>query len=154
MNTANKIAQQIIKCFKRGGKLMIFGCGGSASMSQHWAAEFINKFEIDRSPLPAIALTTDTSILTSISNDYNFGHVFFKQIYALCKPEDMVVGISTSGKSLAVLMGLQAAEGFGLVSVDFPRIKGSTAKIQEYQLKLMHDITRIVERTLYEENWC
>ena len=144
--SAKQIAQQIIECFEMGGKLMIFGNGGSASMSQHWAAEFINKFEYDRLPLPAIALTTDSSILTSISNDSSFKEVFAKQIYALGKISDIAIGISTSGKSENVLMGLRVAEQNGIDIIDFPRKGKTTAKVQEYQLKLMHDITRIVER--------
>jgi D-sedoheptulose 7-phosphate isomerase len=144
--SAKQIAQKIIKCFERGGKLMIMGNGGSASMGQHFAAELINKFEIDRNPLPAIALTTDTSVLTSISNDYSFDDVFDKQIYALAKSEDIVIGISTSGKSRNVLFGLEMAKFFGIETIDFPRKGKTTAKIQEYQLKLMHDIVRIVEK--------
>lgn len=144
--SAKHIAQQIIKCFKRGGKLLIFGNGGSASMSQHWAAEFINKFEHERDPLPAIALTTDTSILTSISNDYSSDVIFTKQVWALAKPEDIVIGISTSGKSANVISGLEAAKHNDAETIDLPRKGKTTAKVQEYQLKLMHDITRIVEK--------
>ena len=144
--TAKQIAQKIIECFTRGGKLLIFGCGGSASMSQHWAAEFINKFEYDRLPLPAIALTTDTSILTSISNDSDFTNVFSKQIQALAKISDIAIGISTSGKSKVVLNAFETAERIGVDVIDLPRVGKTTAKIQEYQLKLMHDITRIVEK--------
>jgi len=144
--SAKHIAQQIIKCFKRGGKLLIFGNGGSASMSQHWAAEFINKFEHERYPLPAIALTTDTSILTSIGNDSSFDYIFFKQIYALAKPEDIAIGISTSGNSKNVLLGLAIAQHRGVETIDLPRKGKTTARVQEYQLKLMHDITRIVEK--------
>jgi D-sedoheptulose 7-phosphate isomerase len=144
--SAKQIAQQIIECFERGGKILLMGNGGSASMSQHWAGEFINKFERDRLPLPAIALTTDTSVLTSISNDSSFKEVFARQIYALGKISDLVIGISTSGKSENVLIGLRVAEQNGIDTIDLPRKGKGTAKIQEYQLKLMHDITRIVEK--------
>lgn len=115
-------------------------------MAQHMAAEFMNKFEYDRRPLPAIALTTDSSFLTSCSNDYCFDIVFQKQVQALGKKGDVLIGISTSGKSVNVLNALMMAEDMEMIAIDFPREGSSTAEIQEYQLKLMHDIVRDVEK--------
>lgn len=141
-----EIIKQIIKCFLGGGKLLICGNGGSASMSQHMAAEFMNKFVYDREPLPAIALTTDTSFITSCSNDYNFNDIFERQVMALGKKGDILIGISTSGNSENVIRAELIAAARGLVVIDFPRKGGNTAKIQEQQLKLMHDIVREVEK--------
>ena len=93
------------KPFGPGGKLLIFGNGGSAADAQHVAAEFVNRFKIDRRPLPAIALTTDSSVLTSIGNDFSFDLIFVKQVQALGKPGDLVLGISTSGNSPNVVQG-------------------------------------------------
>jgi len=152
------ISKKIIECFKRGGKLLICGNGGSASMSQHMAAELVCDFEKERKALPAIALTTDTSILTAFSNDHGFEHVFMRQVQALGKKGDILVIISTSinpkkwkwedkpQKSENLLRAWSVAEDIGMDVVQFP-IKGkTTAKIQEYQLKLMHDIVREVEK--------
>lgn len=144
--SAREISQQIIDCFKNGGKLLLAGCGGSAAESQHFAAELVGKFEHKRKALPAIALTTDSSILTAISNDWGFSYVFSRQIEALGNPKDLVIGISTSGKSHSVINAKLTAEEYGLTYIDLPRQGNSTAKIQEYQLKLIHDICRLVER--------
>lgn len=146
--TKKQIIKKIIECFKSGGKLLIFGNGGSAAQAQHMAAEFMGKFEYDREPLPAIALTTDTSFLTAWSNDKEYDTVFSRQIKALGKPGDIVIGISTSGKSKNVLAGLILASERGLITIDFPRHGKTTAIVQEYQLKLMHDICREVEKSL------
>lgn len=140
-----KIAQQIISCFKNGNKLMIVGNGGSAAMAQHMAAEFICKFEHDRKPLPAIALTTDTSILTAISNDYAFDQVFKRQVIALSKPGDILLTFSTSGNSNNIIYAQLASLFLDITLIDFPRRGNTTAKIQEYQLRAMHDVVRIVE---------
>ncbi len=141
-----KIAKQIIKCFKNGGKILIIGNGGSAAMAQHMAAEFICKFEYDRRPLPAIALSTDTSNLTAIANDFGFEYVFSRQVIALAKQGDILITMSTSGKSRNVLMAEDAANQLDIEVIRFP-IKGqSTASIQEYQFKIMHRICREVEK--------
>jgi D-sedoheptulose 7-phosphate isomerase len=141
-----RIINALIKCFKRGNKVLICGNGGSASMSQHMAAELMGKFEQDRNPLPAIALTTDTSFLTSCSNDYSFQEVFERQVRGLGKLGDVVIGISTSGNSENVNRALFIAQKTGMVSIDFPRKGKTTAEIQEFQLKLMHSIVREVEK--------
>jgi D-sedoheptulose 7-phosphate isomerase len=142
----NRISKILIKAFENGNKLMIVGNGGSAAMAQHMAAEFVCKFEHDREPLPAIALTTDTSALTAIGNDYGFDHIFSRQVTALRKPGDVLILLSTSGKSENIIVAKNRAELWKqLVVIDFPRKGKTTAKIQEYQFKLMHDICREVE---------
>lgn len=142
---AEEIATQIVKAFKQGNKLLICGNGGSASMSQHMAAELVNGFENNLvPPLPAISLTTDTSILTSIGNDIGFEHIFSRQIEALGKPGDILLAISTSGRSPNYKYAKVRARSLGLQVIDFPRKGKTTAKIQEYQLVLMHDICRLI----------
>lgn len=104
----------VVASFKSGGKLLIFGNGGSAADAQHLAAEFVNRFLIDRMPLPALALTTDCSILTSIGNDFSYDDIFSKQIHALGKKEDVALGISTSGNSPNVVNAIKAAREIGM----------------------------------------
>jgi len=135
-----KLSDIITKTLKSGKKLLIFGNGGSASDAQHVAAEFINRFKKERIPLPAIALTTDTSILTAISNDYSFEEVFSKQVQALCNNGDIVIGISTSGNSPNVIKALMAAKEKGGLTVSF--IGGKPCKMSE-----ISDITIAVRST-------
>ena len=104
----------LVAAFKHGGKLLIFGNGGSAADAQHLAAEFVNRFLIDRKPLPALALTTDSSILTSIGNDFSYDYIFSKQIQALGKKEDVALGISTSGNSPNVINAIRTARKIGM----------------------------------------
>src|SRR3990167_238085 len=137
---AKKIAQDLIKCFDNGNKLLICGNGGSAAESQHFAAELVGKLIFKRKPLPAIALTTDTSILTAISNDFQFYYVFGRQVEALGKEGDILIGISTSGDSMNINVALNTAENMGMQAIEFPRRGKNTQKIQEYQLKLIHNI--------------
>ena len=144
--TAKSIAKELIACFKRGNKLMICGNGGSAAEAQHFAAELVGNFEQKRQALSAIALTTDTSILTAIANDFNFTYIFTRQVEALGKEDDILILLSTSGKSHNVISAKVTAEERGLKVIDFPRKGNSTAKIQEYQLKLIHDVCRITEK--------
>lgn len=115
--TVVAIARQMAVCLAKGGKILLCGNGGSAADCQHLAAEFVNRFKLERPPLPAIALTTDTSILTAIGNDYGFDQIFLKQVQALSKAGDMLVGISTSGTSPNVLHALREAHRRGLTSV-------------------------------------
>ena len=146
--TAEEIAKIIIKAFKNGNKLLIVGNGGSAAQSQHLAAELVGKFEHKRKPLPALALTTDTSILTAIANDSNFNQVFRRQVEALGKQEDILLALTTSGKSENILQAQDAARLRGMKVVSLPYDFGkemSTAEIQEVHLKMIHDICRIVE---------
>ena len=110
-----RLADWIRETFADGGKLLIFGNGGSAADAQHLAAEFVNRFLINRRPLPALALTTDSSVLTAIGNDFSFDQVFVKQVQALGRPEDLALGISTSGTSANVVKSMQAAREIGRV---------------------------------------
>ena len=112
-----KVIDVITAALKKGNKILLFGNGGSAADAQHLAAEFVNRFLIERPPLPAIALTTDTSVLTSIANDYEFNEIFSKQIRAIGQPGDIAWGISTSGNSPNVLKGLEAAKKMGLTTL-------------------------------------
>ncbi|MEK7283521.1 MAG: SIS domain-containing protein, partial [Acidobacteriota bacterium] len=112
-----RIAAAFIAALRAGRTLLFFGNGGSAADAQHLAAEFVNRFVVDRPGLPALALTTDTSVLTSIGNDQDFARVFSRQVEALGRPGDVAVGISTSGRSANVLEGLRAERARGLVTV-------------------------------------
>lgn len=160
------ISQSIVQCFQRSNKLLLCGNGGSAADAQHVAAEFINRFRFDRPALPAIALTTDTSILTAIGNDSTFDFVFFRQIEALAAKGDILVGISTSGSSVNVLNALDAARAKGVITVGFTGEKGretmsakcdhcvivpsvDTARIQEAHEFIWHFICGTVEERLF-----
>jgi D-sedoheptulose 7-phosphate isomerase len=113
-----KVCEILVEKFEEGGKVLIFGNGGSAADSQHFAAELVGKFRTStRKPLPAIALTTDTSALTAISNDWEFPYVFERQIEALGKRGDVAFGISTSGRSINVLRALKKAKEIGLITI-------------------------------------
>src|ERR687892_1862422 len=105
------------ECFRRGNKLMIFGNGGSAADAQHIAAEFVNRFRIERPPLPAIALTTDSSALTSIANDYDYDEIFAKQVRALGKPGDVALAISTSDNAANVLRAVDVCRELKIVTI-------------------------------------
>ncbi len=160
-----EVSWAIAEAFKKGNKVLIFGNGGSAADAQHLAAEFVNRFLLDRDPLPAIALHTDTSVVTSVSNDFSFSQVFSKQINALGLPGDVAWGISTSGNSENVVEGLIAARRRGLVTVGFSGVDGGamkeycdhllnvdsreTPRIQEIHIVLGHIICETVENFLF-----
>jgi D-sedoheptulose 7-phosphate isomerase len=159
-------ARRIADCIAKGKKILIFGNGGSAADAQHIAAEFVNRFMIERPPLAAVALTTDTSILTSIGNDYHFEDIFSKQIQALGKNGDIAWGISTSGNSANVLKGLQIARSMNIYTIGLTGHGGNmvslvdlaltvpsknTARVQESHLILAHILCELVERTLYPQ---
>jgi D-sedoheptulose 7-phosphate isomerase len=110
-------AAMIRHSLERGGKLLLIGNGGSAADAQHIAAEFIGRFQRERRALPAIALTTDTSILTSVGNDYGFEHIFARQVEGLARPEDVVLGLSTSGSSRNVVLGIEAARALACMTI-------------------------------------
>lgn len=117
--TLTSVAAAIRRSIDSGGKLLLCGNGGSAADAQHLAAEFLSRFSSDRSPLPAIALTTDTSVLTAVGNDYGFDHVFERQVRGLGRTNDTLIAISTSGTSPNVLAALRAAKAIGITTVGF-----------------------------------
>jgi D-sedoheptulose 7-phosphate isomerase len=119
LRTIGGIAAAIERSFGEGGKLLIAGNGGSAADAQHLATEFLSRFTTDRAPLPAIALTTDTSALTAIGNDFGFDHVFERQVRALGRSQDVFLAISTSGRSRNVITALEAARAIGMTTVGF-----------------------------------
>lgn len=160
-------ARVLAATLQQGGKILLFGNGGSAADAQHLAAEFVNRFQIERPPLAALALTTDTSILTSIANDYDFGEVFAKQIKALGRPGDAALGLSTSGSSANVVRGLDAARELGLKTLALSGGDGgpvaraaqlaiivpsrSTPRIQEVHITIGHVLCDLVDFLLFQE---
>ena len=124
------IASRMIACLEEGGKILLFGNGGSAADAQHIAAEFSIRFLRERKALAGLALTTDTSVLTACGNDYGFESVFSRQLEALARPGDVVIGISTSGTSKNIVAGLQIAKELGCVTVAFTGLpRGDTANL-------------------------
>lgn len=160
-----KAARLMIDALKAGNKIMFFGNGGSAADSQHLAAELIGRYRKDRKSLPAISLTTDTSILTAVSNDYGFETVFARQIEGLAKPGDVAFGISTSGNSRNVIEGLEKAKGMdckaiGLLGCDGGRIAEvvdiaitvpcrTTPRIQESHITIGHILCQLIESEIF-----
>lgn len=159
------IADQIIHAFERGNKILLCGNGGSAADAQHIAAEFMGRFKRDRKSLPAIALTTDTSILTSISNDYSYEAVFARQIEGLGASGDILIALSTSGNSKNVILAAQKAKTMGLAVIgltgrsggrlkefcDFHFAAGSskTPHVQEMHITALHAVSEAVEDALF-----
>jgi D-sedoheptulose 7-phosphate isomerase len=155
----------VASTFEAGNKVLFFGNGGSAADAQHLAAEFVNRYVMDRPPLPAIALTTDTSILTSISNDLSFKEIFSKQIRALGREGDVAIGISTSGNSTNVIKALEVAKEMGMKTVALAGNDGgvlakiadvslvvsstSTPRIQEAHILIGHILCEMVEHQLF-----
>lgn len=155
------LSNMVIESLKKGGKVLLFGNGGSASDSQHIAAELVGRYQKDRQALPAIALTTNTSILTAIANDYGYEAVFAKQVEALGEKNDIVIGISTSGKAKNVAAGIKQAKKMGIKTIVFTGGDGGeiakmadvslvvpskvTARIQEAHIAVGHIICEVVE---------
>jgi D-sedoheptulose 7-phosphate isomerase len=140
------IAAQITQAVTTGHKVLIFGNGGSAADAQHIVAELVGRFYGERRPLPALALTTNTSILTAIANDYGYDDVFARQVAALVESGDMVVGISTSGKSVSVIKGIEEAKRRGAVTIAFTGEGGALADFADYTLSVpSKDTPRIQE---------
>lgn len=161
------MAAMLAAAFRGGHRLFLFGNGGSAADAQHLAAEFVNRFQRERRPLPALALTVDTSILTSIGNDYTFDDVFLKQVQALGQAGDVALGISTSGRSPNVLKALKWARENGLHTLGWAGADRSemdvtcdlilhvpsrvTARIQEGHITFGHVLCLLVEEILFGE---
>ena len=162
-------ARMLAGVFQAGGKVLLFGNGGSAADAQHLAAEFVNRFQVERPPLAALALTTDTSILTAVANDYDFLQVFAKQVRALGRPGDLAWGISTSGNSPNVVEGLKAARELGLGTLALSGRDGgpvaaaaelalvvpsrNTPRIQEVHITIGHVLCDLVDFILYPEKF-
>jgi len=162
-----EIAELMIDCLKKDGKVIVFGNGGSASDSQHIAAELVGRFKKDRSALAGIALTTNTSILTSLANDYGYDVVFSRQIEALGKKNDIALGISTSGKAKNVTLAIKQAKKMGIKTVVLSGGDGGdivkladvslvvpskvTARIQEAHITIAHIICEMIEQELCQE---
>jgi D-sedoheptulose 7-phosphate isomerase len=160
-----EMAVQLADTFKRGNKLLVMGNGGSAADSQHFVAEIVSRFRMERRALPAVALSTDTSILTAIGNDYGFDSVFRRQVEALAVAGDMVVGISTSGNSPNVEQALALAQQRGCLTVgllgrdggsirkvcSLPLIVPSqdTPRVQEAHITIIHIVCDLVEKALF-----
>ena len=156
------IIKKIINCFDKNGKLIFCGNGGSASDSQHLAAEFIGRYKLDRKPLPAIALNTDTSVLTALSNDLGYAKVFERQIEALANQNDILFAISTSGKSKNVINAVNAAKRLKVFTICFTGAKNNKLSdltdisinvpaeqvnhIQEMHIMVGHFICELVEK--------
>jgi D-sedoheptulose 7-phosphate isomerase len=164
INLSEKIEEsinEIIKCFSTENKVVIFGNGGSAADAQHIVAEFIGRFQKERKSLPAIALTTDSSIITALANDYSYDIIFSRQCESLVKKGDVIIGISTSGNSKNVEEGIKTAKKMGAITIgllggdggtiknitDIPIIvqSSNTARIQEVHRIIYHIICGIVE---------
>jgi D-sedoheptulose 7-phosphate isomerase len=166
--TVARVSELLVKTLTNGNKVMLFGNGGSAADSQHIAAEFVGRFAFNRPALPALALSVNTSCLTAIGNDYGFDQVFSRQIEALGRPGDTAIGISTSGNSRNVLLGLETAKKMGIYTVAFSgggggKIKGvadyclcapsnETPRVQECHILIGHIISELAEETIFHEH--
>ena len=164
LGPALKAAQAMSDAVRSGRKLLVFGNGGSASDAQHLSAELVGRFQKERAALPAIALTVDTSVLTSVANDYSFKQVFARQLEALGQPGDVALGISTSGESPNVLAALQVARAKGLKTIALTGRDGgsvgaaadihvnvpdqSTARVQEVHRTILHVMCEVIEESL------
>jgi D-sedoheptulose 7-phosphate isomerase len=165
LRAVEDIAGAVQQAFQAGGKLLIAGNGGSAADAQHLATEFLSRFVCDRRPLPAIALTTDSSAVTAIGNDYGFEHVFARQLRGLGRKGDVFLAISTSGRSPNVLAALRAARELGLITAGFTGGGGGpmhelcdhlvavpseeTAIVQQVHIVAGHAVCGLVERALF-----
>ena len=160
------LVDEFVNCFKKGGKVIFAGNGGSAAEAQHMAAEYVNKLEFDRLGLPAIALSTDTSIITAISNDSDFSNIFSRQLQALGNRGDIFVGYSTSGESENIIQAYHVAQSKHILTVGFTGINSKsfdplcdyifkipsihTPRVQECHLMIGHIVSGCVEAALFE----
>ncbi|HDH04551.1 MAG TPA: SIS domain-containing protein [Nitrospirae bacterium] len=166
IDTIIEVSKLLADTFNKGGKLLLFGNGGSASDASHIAAEFVNRFKKERPALPAIALNTDMAVLTSIANDYDYANIFERQVKALGQEGDVVIAISTSGSSPNVVKAVDAAKRKKLKTIAFTGAKGDelasksdyvfavpstdTPRIQETHITLAHALCQMVEEILFE----
>ncbi|OGX30323.1 MAG: phosphoheptose isomerase [Omnitrophica WOR_2 bacterium RIFCSPHIGHO2_01_FULL_49_10] len=166
LDAIEKAAGVIIKALKAGGKVIIFGNGGSAADSQHIAAELVGRFLKERKGLPAVALTTNTSILTAIANDYSYDDVFSRQLDAIADGKDVAIGISTSGKAVNVIKAVELANNKGIDTIALTGCDGgglakiakisiivpskSTPRIQESHVAVGHILCQVVEEALFQ----
>ena len=140
------IANQLVQAFLRGNKVLLFGNGGSAADAQHIACELAGKFYRDRAPLPAVTLTTNTSSITAIANDYSYEEVFARQIKGLARGGDVVIGLSTSGNSPNILLGIEEARHCGAITIAFTGQGGKLKELADYVLAIPStDTPRIQE---------
>jgi D-sedoheptulose 7-phosphate isomerase len=156
-----RLAELVQASLSRGGKILLMGNGGSAADSQHIAAELVGRFQRERRGLASIALSTDTSILTSVGNDYGFEHIFSRQVEALCSNKDVLIGISTSGNSANVLRAIEAAKNIGATTVAMTGEGGGklgalcdltlavpthvTARVQEAHILIGHILCELID---------
>ncbi len=159
-----EIASKMVDAIKAGGKICFMGNGGSAADSQHLAAELVGRFQKERAAMPSIAFTTDTSILTAVANDYGYDAIFERQVEGLCGPNDVVVGLSTSGNSPNVLRGIEAAKKMGVFTIgmagkDGGKLKDTAdltfvvpspkaARTQEAHIFIGHTLCEVIEDSL------
>lgn len=169
LKTIETIAEKCVDALRAGHKIFLAGNGGSAADAQHLAAEFVTRLRFDRPGLAAIALTTDTSALTAISNDYHYEHVFSRQVEALGQANDIFIGISTSGKSPNILRALESAREKHMLTIGFTGIMAplisercdyvlnvpsiETAKIQECHIMFGHIVCSLVEEKIFGEQY-
>jgi D-sedoheptulose 7-phosphate isomerase len=163
--TIARIAQVLIECLQAGGKVLLCGNGGSAADAEHIAGELAGRYLRDRAPLPALALTTNTATLTAIANDYEYAEIFARQVRALAQPGDVVMGLSTSGRSTNILRAMQTARERGAHTIGFTGAQGGallaavdlglrvpatlTPIIQEAHMAAAHVICELVENALF-----
>jgi D-sedoheptulose 7-phosphate isomerase len=161
----HRAAVVLADCLGRGNKVLVLGNGGSAADAQHFAAEFVGRFGRERDPLPVVALTTDSSVLTAVGNDYGFKEIFVRQVRALASPGDAVVAISTSGRSPNVLQAVGAARALGAITIALTGGDGgelakvsdigivvpssSTHQIQEVHVTILHILSELIESSLF-----
>lgn len=165
LSQINKISSVIIEAYRKKNKVILFGNGGSAADAQHVAGELVNRLQMEREALPAIALTTDSSVLTSIANDYDYSRIFARQMEAFAKEGDVAIGISTSGNSPNVIEAIKIAKEKGAKTIGFTGSKGGklaelvdfvisvpsdeAPRVQESHITIFHIICCLVERELF-----
>ncbi len=163
-----RMTEAIVASLEKGGKVMLFGNGGSAADAQHLAAELVGRFKLERKGFPALALSTNASILTAVGNDYSFDKIFARQVEALGKPEDVAIGISTSGNAANVIQGILTAQAKGLYTIGLTGGTGGklgevvalalivpsleTPRIQEVHITVGHLVCELVEEKLSEKD--